>query len=278
MSSWPHARSRSRTSHRPRHQQAARLSRPSTTTQQPTHGTPSVPRGITGPHRPEPPAPERHVLTIINFQSFADLSSRREFTPDNVDFLGAECRLHLDAIEEISLYLLGADILITRKFPLSPFATYAILFPHEFAKLGTSVSQATLWNFVATILLVKLSKLMKNSASVKHWKLGFRDGVHGNNPHSIQNSFQYGPEGRLSGACHVTVKYPDSFYHDTIATAFKKKNSVNFRFSFRSLTFSPCLFYLLVLIFLSTLCIFCHSHIHVTFDHHQFPLFVSNLG
>lgn len=102
MSSWPHARSRSRTSHRPRHQQAARLSRPSTTTQQPTHGTPSVPRGITGPHRPEPPAPERHVLTIINFQSFADLSSRREFTPDNVDFLDAECRLHLDAIEEIS--------------------------------------------------------------------------------------------------------------------------------------------------------------------------------
>lgn len=104
MSSWPHARSRSRTSHRPRHQQAARLSRPSTTTQQPTHGTPSVPRGITGPHRPEPPAPERHVLTIINFQSFADLSSRREFTPDNVDFLDAECRLHLDAIEEISLF------------------------------------------------------------------------------------------------------------------------------------------------------------------------------
>ena len=150
---------------------------------------------------------------------------------------------------------------------------YAILFPHEFAKLGTSVSQATLWNFVATILLVKLSKLMKNSASVKHWKLGFRDGVHGNNPHSIQNSFQYGPEGRLSGACHVTVKYPDSFYHDTIATAFKKKNSVNFRFSFLSLTFSPCLFNLLVLIFLSTLCIFCHSHIHATFDHHQFSAF-----
>ena len=57
-----------------------------------------------GPHRPEPPAPERHVLTIINFQSFADLSSRREFTPDNVDFLDAECRLHLDAIEEISLF------------------------------------------------------------------------------------------------------------------------------------------------------------------------------
>ena len=104
MSSWPHARSRSRTSHRPRHQRAARSSRPSTITQQPPLETLSVPRGITGSQSPEQPAPDRHVLTLINFQSLADLSARREFTPDNVDFLDAECRLHLDALEEIWLF------------------------------------------------------------------------------------------------------------------------------------------------------------------------------
>lgn len=104
MSSWPHARSRSRTSQRPGHQRAARSSHPCTTPQSPPHGIPTAPSGITGPHQPGPPAPNRHVLTIVNFQSLADLSSRHELTPDNVDFLDAECRLHLDAIEEISLF------------------------------------------------------------------------------------------------------------------------------------------------------------------------------
>ena len=50
------------------------------------------------------PAPERHVLAIINFQDLADLSTRLEFTPNNVDYLDAECRTHLGAIEEISLF------------------------------------------------------------------------------------------------------------------------------------------------------------------------------
>ena len=122
-----------------------------------------------------------------------------------------------------SHYLLGADILITWKFPQSPFATYAILYPHEFAKLGTSAFRATPWNSVETTLLVKLSKLIQNSASVKHWTLGFRDGVHGNNLRFILKSFQFGPVGRLSGACHATAKYLGSFYHDTIAIAVKKE-------------------------------------------------------
>ena len=64
----------------------------------------SVPRGVASSRPPRGPAIDRHVLAIINFQNLADLSARRKFTPDNVDFLDAECRLHLDAIEEISLF------------------------------------------------------------------------------------------------------------------------------------------------------------------------------
>ena len=104
MSSWPCGRSRSRTTTPPRRQGAARSSRPSTITQQPPPETMSVPRGITDSRPPRGPAIDRHVLAIINFQNLADLSARREFTPDNVDFLDAECRLHLDVIEEISLF------------------------------------------------------------------------------------------------------------------------------------------------------------------------------
>ena len=50
------------------------------------------------------------------------------------------------------------------------------------------------------------------------------------------------------------------------------------RYSFLFLTFSPRLFNLLVLIYLSIQCFYCLSHIHVAFDNHQFQLFVSNFG
>ena len=64
----------------------------------------SAPWGVTSYQPPRWPAIDRHVLAIINFQDLADLSTRFEFTPDNVDFLDAECRTHLGAIEEISLF------------------------------------------------------------------------------------------------------------------------------------------------------------------------------
>ena len=104
MSSWPCGRSRSRTTTPPRRRGAARSSRPSTSTHQPPQETTSVPRGVTSYRPPRWPALDRHVLAIINFQDLADLSARLEFTPDNVDFLDAECRTHLGAIEEISLF------------------------------------------------------------------------------------------------------------------------------------------------------------------------------
>ena len=104
MSSWPSGRSRSRTTTPPRYRETARSSRSSTSTHQPPHETTSVPRGVTSYRPSRWPAPERHVLAIINFQDLADLSARLEFTPDNVDFLDAECRTHLGAIEEISLF------------------------------------------------------------------------------------------------------------------------------------------------------------------------------
>ena len=103
MSSWPSGRSRSRTIPPPRRRGAARSSRPSTSTTPPQE-TASVPRGVTSHQAPRLPTPDRHVLAIINFQALADLSTRSNFTPDNVDFLDAECRIHLDAIEEISLF------------------------------------------------------------------------------------------------------------------------------------------------------------------------------
>ena len=104
MSSWPNGRSRSRTTTPPRRRGAAGSSRSSTSTHQPSQTITSVPRGITGnqPSRWTPPT--RHVLAIINFQDLADLPARLSFTPDNIDYLDAECRTHLGAIEEISLF------------------------------------------------------------------------------------------------------------------------------------------------------------------------------
>ena len=104
MSSWPNGRSRSRTTTPPRRRGAAGSSRSSTSTHQPAQPITSVPRGITGhqPSRWTPPT--RHVLAIINFQDLADLSARLSSPPDNIDYLDAECRTYLGAIDEISLF------------------------------------------------------------------------------------------------------------------------------------------------------------------------------
>ena len=49
-------------------------------------------------------SPDRHVLIIINFQDLADLSARLHPSPFNADYLDAECRVHLGAIDEVSLF------------------------------------------------------------------------------------------------------------------------------------------------------------------------------
>ena len=86
MTFWPSGRSRSRTTTPPRHRGTVRSSRSSTSTHQPPQETTSVPREVTS-YRPSLwPAPERHVLAIISFQDFAELSARLEFTPNNVDY------------------------------------------------------------------------------------------------------------------------------------------------------------------------------------------------
>ena len=50
--------------------------------------------------------PDRHVLIIVNFQDLADLTSRTQQLPAtaNADFLDAACRVHLDALDENSLF------------------------------------------------------------------------------------------------------------------------------------------------------------------------------
>ena len=73
-------------------------------THQPAQTTTSVPRGITG-HQPSRwTSPTRHVLAIINFQDLADLSTRLSSSPDNIDYLDAECRTYLGTFDEISLF------------------------------------------------------------------------------------------------------------------------------------------------------------------------------
>ena len=104
MTSWPSGRSRSRTTSPPRHRGTGRSSRSSTSTHRPPQEPASQPEEITSYRPSRWPAPERHVLAIINFQDLADLSARLEFNPNNVDYLDAECRTHLGAIEEISLF------------------------------------------------------------------------------------------------------------------------------------------------------------------------------
>ena len=133
--------------------------------------------------------------------------------------------------------------MITGKFHPSPFATYAISFRHEFAKLGTSAFQDTLWNFVEQILRGKPLKWMKSSASAKHWKPGFLDGVPGNKHLSIPNSSHDGLDDLLSGARHAIAKCLGSFYHDTIATAFKRKNRSTFGIHFPFLAMTPLVFH-----------------------------------
>ena len=105
MASWPSARSRSRTTSPPRHRGTGRSSRSSTSTNRPPQQSMSLPSEVTNYRPSRWPAPERHVLAIINFQDLADIATRIEFTPNNVDYLDAECRTHLGAIiEEISLF------------------------------------------------------------------------------------------------------------------------------------------------------------------------------
>ena len=105
MTSWPSARSRSRTTSPNRHRGAGRSSRSSTSIHRPSHETTSLPGEGTSYRPSRWPPPDRHVLAIINFQDLADLSARLEFTPNHADYLDAECRTHLvGAIEEISLF------------------------------------------------------------------------------------------------------------------------------------------------------------------------------
>ena len=157
----------------------------------------------------------------------ADLSARLEFTPNNVDYLDAECRTHLGAIEEISL--LGVAILITVKFHMFPSATCATLFRLEFAKLGTSASQDTHWNFRVLIIWEKPFKLMKNSASEKLWRHGFLVGVPFNRLLSIPNYFLEVHDDLLFGVYLAIAKFLALFCHDTIATT-PGKRRVNFGF------------------------------------------------
>ena len=109
MTSWPSARSRSRTTSPNRHRGAGRSSRSSTSTHRPSQQTTSQPReGMSYRPSNDRPSrwqtPDRHVLAIINFQDLADLSARLDYAPNNADYLDAECRTHLGAIEEISLF------------------------------------------------------------------------------------------------------------------------------------------------------------------------------
>ena len=108
--------------------------------------------------------------------------------------------------------------MITVKFHMFPSAIYAILFRLEFAKLGTSAFQDTLWNFVVPIIWEKPFKLMKNSASEKRWKPGFLAGVPFNRRLSIPNCF-LDVHDLLFGARLAIAKFLASFCHDTLAAA-----------------------------------------------------------
>ena len=94
---------------RPRTRGAGSSSRPSTSTSRPEHDN-TIPLREPTAFRTlnDRPAswrhPDRHVLIIVNFQDLADLSSRTQQLPDNADRLDAECRIHLDAIDEVSLF------------------------------------------------------------------------------------------------------------------------------------------------------------------------------
>ena len=109
MTSWPSARSRSRTTSPNHPRGAGRPSRSSTSTHGPSHENTSSSREWTryrtSNDRPARwQTPDRHVLIFINFQDLADLSARLHPSPNNADYLDAECRTHLGTIEEISLF------------------------------------------------------------------------------------------------------------------------------------------------------------------------------
>ena len=105
MASWYSTRSRSRTASRPRPLLFALLpGHPDLRMTTQTLLTTRPPAALTMTALHVGNTPDRHVLIIINFQDLADLSSRLHPLPNNADRLDAECRVHLDAIDEVSLF------------------------------------------------------------------------------------------------------------------------------------------------------------------------------
>ena len=204
----------------PRYRETARSSRSSTSTHQTPHETTSAPRGVTSYRPSRWPAPERHVLAIINFQDLAWQIYRlaSSLLPTMSTFSTLNAGLTSEPSRRFP-YSLGVAILITVKFHMFSSAIYAISFRLEFAKLGTSAFQDTLWNFVVPIIWEKPFKLMKNSASERRWKPGFLAGVPFNRRLSIPNCFLDVHDDLLFGACLAIAKFLASFCHDTLAAA-----------------------------------------------------------
>ena len=157
MASWPPARSRSRTTSPPRPRGAGRSSRPSTSTHRPSYDNTSSSREQTtyrtSNDRPARwQSPDRHVLIIINFQDLADLSARLHPSPNNADYLDAECRVHLGAIDEVSLFTWCRHFDHREAIQIPIYAIFVILFRLVSGKLGISAVRAPLWNFVVLII------------------------------------------------------------------------------------------------------------------------------
>ena len=183
----------------------------------------SLPTEVTNYRPSRWPAPERHVLAIINFQDLADIATRPEFTPNNVDYLDAECRTHLGAIEEISLFTW------CRHFDYREISQITVrqLCHLISTRIRDTCYRAILWNFFrAPTIWEKQFKSLKNLALGSLWKLGFGFlvGVHVNRPLFILNLFPDALEDLSFGACLAIGKYLESFCRNIIAIASGKRS------------------------------------------------------
>ena len=162
--------------------------------------------------------PDRHVLILVNFQDLADLSSRTQQLPDNADLLDAECRVHLDAIDETSLFTWCRqfDHRVAIQTPIGNLCH--LIISTRFETLGTSASLALLWNYGPLIIGEILFNLLLTRPLPRPWIHGYLAGANFSIPrlHGKPSPGAHG--GPLPGTYPVIATSLESFCLDDTAT------------------------------------------------------------
>ena len=224
MASWYSTRSRSRTTSRPRARGVGSSSPPSTRASRPEYDN-TIPRREPTSYRTLNDRhaswryPDRHVLIIINFQDLADLSSRTHQLPDNADLLDAECRIHLDAIDEVSLFTWCRHF-DHREVIQIPIGNLCHLISTRIRDTwDVRIPGATLENYVARIIGEKRFNLLLTKPLPRPSTLGCLAGATSNIPQPHGKRSPNLPDAPLFGAYPVVATFLESSCLDNTTAA-----------------------------------------------------------